>query len=199
MPTEKFSPQESLQLIQSMIDKTKMQLSNNSRYFLIWGWLTFIACTGQFILKHLVHYEKHYQAWLVIVIGMVTSIYFSIRDGKKRKVKTYVGESMNNLWMGMGISFFVMSFIMSRSGWEDNVFPFFIMMYGLGTFVSGRFLQFKPLVAGGIAAWILAIVASFLSYDYQILMGALAILVSYIIPGHLLQSIKKKETYASIG
>ena len=40
---------------------------------------------------------------------------------------------------------------------------------------------------GGIAAWIIAIAAICLSYDYQILAGATVILVSYIIPVHLLK------------
>jgi hypothetical protein len=45
MAEEKFSPEQSLQLIQSMISKTKQDLSENGIYFLVWGWLTFIACT----------------------------------------------------------------------------------------------------------------------------------------------------------
>jgi hypothetical protein len=60
----------------------------------------------------------------------------------------------------------------------------------LGTFVSGSVLKFKPLIVGGIISWILAVIAVYLSYDFQILMGGLAIFFSYIIPGHLLR--KKK-------
>lgn len=36
---ENFSPQESLQLIQSMISKTKTNISENRFYFLFWGGL----------------------------------------------------------------------------------------------------------------------------------------------------------------
>jgi hypothetical protein len=193
MPAENFSPQESLQLIQSMIDKTKRQLSANSIFFLLWGWITFIGCTGQFLLKHVLNYEKHYLVWLLVIIGAGASFYLGKKYSKTSRVKTYVGESMSSLWMGMGIGFFVLSFIISRQGWGHNVFPYFMLMYGLGTFVSGRILQFKPLVIGGIGSWVLAIVSTYLSYDYQILMAALAILVSYIIPGHLLNAMKKEE------
>ncbi|MEI9958066.1 MAG: hypothetical protein WDM90_17580 [Ferruginibacter sp.] len=49
MQEENFSPQESLQLIQSMIAKTKRDMSDNSIHFLLWGWVTFVACIGQFI------------------------------------------------------------------------------------------------------------------------------------------------------
>ena len=56
--------------------------------------------------------------------------------------------------------------------------------------VSGRLLQFKPLVAGGIINWVLACVCVLVPYDYQLLIAAAAILSSYIIPGHLISSNK---------
>ena len=188
MQQENFSPEQSLQLIQSMISKTKQDMSDNSIYFLVWGWITFIACTGQFVLKHILKYDQHYQVWWLIVVGIAFSIYQGIKEGKIQKVKTYVGDSIKYLWIGMGISYFVLSMILSKIGWNSAVFPFFIMMYGLGTFISGSILQFKPLVIGGIIAWALAIGAVYVEYDYQMLFGAAAILVSYIIPAYLLRS-----------
>jgi hypothetical protein len=187
MSNENFSPEQSLQVIQSMISKTKQDMSDNSIYFLVWGWITFVACTGQFVLKHIVKYEKHYMVWLLIIVGIAFSIYQGIREGKKQRVKTYVGDSMKWLWMGMGISFFVLSMILSEIGWGSAVFPFFIMMYGLGTFVSGNILKFRPLIIGGIIAWVIAIGAAYVEYDYQMLFGAAAILISYIIPAYMLR------------
>lgn len=187
MAEENFSPEQSLRLIQSMISKTKQNMSDNSIYFLVWGWITFFACTAQFILKHIYQYEKHYMVWLVTIIGIVFSNYHGWKEGKKVKVKTYLDENMSYLWIGMAVCFFVLSMILTRLGWGFSVFPFFIMLYGLGTFVSGNFLKFRPLVIGGIIAWILAIGATFASYDYQMLFGAAAILVSYIIPAYMLR------------
>jgi hypothetical protein len=194
MSEENFSPQESLRLIQSMISKTKEDMSDNGIYFLVWGWLTFIACTGQFILKHIYNYEKHYQVWWLIVIGVVFSVYYGAKEEKRQKVKTYIGDSIKYLWIGMGISYFVLSIILSRTGWGTVVFPFFIMMYGLGTFVSGSILRFRPLIIGGIAAWALAIGAGYVEYDYQMLFGAAAILISYIIPAYMLRYKNRHST-----
>jgi apolipoprotein N-acyltransferase len=106
---------------------------------------------------------------------------------------TYVGDSMKYLWIGIGISFFVLSIIISQTpGSWYIAYPFFIMFYGLGTFVSGMFLKFKPLIIGGIFNWVLACVCVLLPYDYQLLMAAAAILTSYIIPGHIIQPLKSK-------
>lgn len=187
MEQENFSPQESLRLIQNMINKTRQDMGDNSKHFLLWGWITFVACVGQYVLKNIFDYEKHYMVWLLIIPGIIISIYMGIKDQRTQKANTYIGDSMKYLWIGMGISFFVLSMILSRLGWNNAVFPFFTLLYGLGTFVSGKILQFKPLVYGGLAAWAMAITSVFFNYDYQILFGAAAILVSYIIPAYLLR------------
>ena len=178
MSEEEFSPEQSLRLIQSMISKTKEDMSDNGIYFLVWGWLTFLACTGQFVLKHIYNYEKHYLVWTVVIVGVVFTIYQGRKEERTIKAKTYIGESMKYLWIGMGISFFVLSMILSKLGWDTQVFPFFIMLYGLGTFVSGSLIQFRPLIIGGVAASALAVAATFVSYDYQMLFGAAAIWIS---------------------
>lgn len=188
MVQEEFSPQESLRLIQSMIEKTKQDMGDNSIHFLLWGWITLVACIGQYLLKNVFDYEKHYLVWLLLIPGIIISAYLGIKEKEKKQADTYIGDSMKYLWMGMGISFFVLSMILSRFGWNNNVFPFFMLLYGLGTFVSGQFLRFKPLVFGGLAAWALAIASVYFNYDYQMLFGAAAILVSYIIPAYLLRN-----------
>jgi hypothetical protein len=188
---ENFSPQQSLQLIQSMITKAKADLSENRFYFLLWGWVTFAAIVFQFLLKVVFKYGRHYLVWLVVIPTVIITIVYSAKKSRRHKVKTYIGESMSHLWTGIGISFFVLSFIVSNSqqGWL-YAYPFFILFYGLGTFVSGRILKFTPLVIGGIFNWALAIVCVYVHFDYQLLVTAAAIFTSYIIPGHLLGTIK---------
>jgi hypothetical protein len=188
---ENFSPQDSLELIQSMISKARNNLSENSFYFLFWGWFVFLAILLQFFLKVVLHYGHHYIVWWATIPAVIITIIYSKRKGKQKRVRTYVGESMSHLWTGIGISFFVLSMIISTTegGWMYS-YPFFILFYGLGTFVSGRILKFTPLVIGGIFNWVLACAAANVSYDYQMLLGAAAILTSYIIPGHLLRTNK---------
>ncbi|MDQ6609832.1 MAG: hypothetical protein M3Y85_08430 [Bacteroidota bacterium] len=190
---EDFSPQQSLQLIESMIKKVRSDISYNRFYFLFWGWYSFLAILGQFFLKVIIGYQHHYLVWLGVIPATIITIIRSNR-GHRNTYSTYVGDSMKYLWTGIGISFFVLSFIISTSsgGWLI-AYPFFILFYGLGTFVSGMFLKFKPLVIGGIFNWALACVCPLLPYDYQLLVAAAAILTSYIIPGYIIQNVKKES------
>jgi hypothetical protein len=187
MREENFTPQQSIELIQSMISKAKQQMYDNSIYFLVWGWLTFFGFIGQFLLKNIFNYEKHYLIWLIGFLGVAFSIYQGRKEKKTVKVSSYVDDSMKHLWTGMAICFFVLSIILTKIGWGTSVYPFFIMLYGLGTFISGLLLRFNPLVIGGLLAWGLAIGAVFVVYDYQMLFAAAAILLSYIIPAYLLR------------
>jgi hypothetical protein len=187
MEQEDFSPQQSLAVIQGMIAKTRNNMGDNAHHFLLWGWVTFAALVTQFLLKHVMGFGEHYLVWLVMIPTAFVSIYIRRRQNKTVKATSYVQDGMKYLWMGMGISFFVLSMIFSRIGWDSDIYPFFIMMYGLGTFVSGKILQFTPLVAGGIAAWIIAIAATYVTYDYQMLCAAAAIMASYIVPAYILR------------
>jgi hypothetical protein len=126
--------------------------------------------------------------WLLTFVGVIITVLQEKKDEKRNMHKSFVGESMGYLWMGIGISFFILTIIISLSiGWL-KAWPFFILFYGLGTFISGKIIQFLPFVIGGIICWILAIAAVFIPYDYQILLAAGAILCSYIIPAYLIKS-----------
>ena len=182
---EQFSPEQSLQVIQTMIDKTRRSFSDKSHYFLLWGWTTMLAFLGQFVLISVFNAARHYYIWWITIVAAIVTMVLMLKERKEEKVTTYVTESMGHLWIGMGISFFVVSLIFIKIGW-NYCYPFFIMLYGLGTFISGRILQFTPLVAGGIINWILAIAAVWFDVEYQMLFAAFALLVSYVIPGHLL-------------
>ena len=188
---ENFSPQQSLQLIESMIRKVRNDIGENRFYFLFWGWLTFLTILAQFALKVLLQYRQHYLVWIIIIPAVIITILRSNRRHNNSHT-TYIGDSMKYLWIGIGISFFVLSFIISntKGGWYI-AYPFFILFYGLGTFTSGMVLKFRPLVIGGIFNWVLACICVLLPYDYQLLTAAAAILTSYIIPGHIIQSSDK--------
>ena len=187
MEDEKFSPEKSLALIQSMIDKAKNSAADDSFYFLLWGWLVFAASTMQFVLRVILHSPYHYLAWCLMFVGIIVSTAHGYLEHRNKKVRTYIEELLNNLWIGIFLSYVFFGFIFARLGWQ-NCYPFFMLLYAVGCFVTGRALKFPPLVWGAASSWILAIVSTFTSYETNMLLSALAILLCYIIPGYLLKT-----------
>jgi hypothetical protein len=188
---KEMSPTESLSIISSMIEKTRHTFSDSSHYFLLWGYAVFIACAAQFTMMSL-GYEKSYLAWWIIIPALVIHFILVIRERKREKVSTYISEANGYLWMGIGFCFFVMAFIFAKISWQ-YCFPFYVLFYALGTFVSGSLIRFKPLIVGGIISFIIAAGISFFDYKMQILLAAISILVTYIIPGHMLRSRYKNQ------
>ena len=79
-PTDKsFSPQDSVRLIQLMIEKTKTDLSESSFDFLFWGWLAFLGMLGEYILKVVFNYPHHEIVWLIMFVGIPISIIYHKR------------------------------------------------------------------------------------------------------------------------
>jgi hypothetical protein len=61
------------------------------------------------------------------------------------------------------------------------------------TFLSGVILRFRPLRIGGICCWALSVVASYVLYDYQLLLLGLGVAIAWILPGYILKARYKKE------
>jgi hypothetical protein len=194
MEDEKLLPEDSLQLIQTMIDKVKNTVADRSFYFLLWGWLVFIASLLQFVLKVFVKYSNHGAAWNLMFVGIIVSIFRGVKDGKRRTVTTYIDDSLRYTWMSIFITQLLFVFVFMRRGDWENCYTFYMLLYAIGCFITGRIIKFPPLVWGAIGCWFLAILSTFASFDYNILLCALAILISYIIPGHLLRLNYRKKS-----
>jgi Flp pilus assembly protein TadB len=193
---KEFSASESLHLITQMIETTKNSISDRSHYFLLWGWAVVIGCLTQYFLKVILNYPQHYYAWFVTPVAIVLHFMFIYRDNRKERVKTFINEATRYLWTAVGLSFLALAFVFSKIGWV-NCYPFYILLYALGTYVSGSLIKFKPMVFGALLCFALVIVCVYLPYDFQILITAFAIIVSYIIPGYMLRSQYKQQKVVS--
>lgn len=191
---KEFSPQESLDLIRTMINKTKDAVADSTFYFLFWGWLVFGCCVASYTLKLYFHSSNHFYVWWLMPVGGVVSWIYGAKQKKKERVKSFVDEALEYVWMGVAMAFFILVIvnILSGESWK-TAFTYYILMYAIGTFVTGSLIRFKPLVIGGLINFALAVVSIRFNYDDQLLIGALAVLISYIIPGHMLRAKYQKN------
>lgn len=186
MEEKEINPTESLAIIEEMLLKTKRHFSNDSFYFILWGWLTLIASVSQFILLPMFG-EKSALVWFIMPIGGVISMIYSFKKNKQVKVKTYIDLHIAYIWAGvaLGITVLVIAMIAFHS---TVIMPLFILLYAIGTYTSGGVLQFKPLLIGGLCCFAISLLAFFVDGRYQLLLIAVAILVSYLIPGYLMKA-----------
>jgi hypothetical protein len=180
-----LSHTESLAIIQNMIATAKNNLTDNGFHFMLWGTLVIAASLAQYLLAVVFNYQYNYLPWYIMpAIGIPAAFIYESQKQKHEKVKTHFDSIFGYLWLAVGISIFLVIFISIKGGLSP--IPFIMAVVGLGTFVSGNMLNFKPLVFGSIVFWITAIVCCFAEPVLQLLINSIAMFIGYIIPGILL-------------
>ena len=181
---ENFKPEESLALINTMINKAQNKLQENGFLFIFWWWLVFLVAATFYVLVEM-KIENSFLVWYAMPAGGIFTMIYAMRQSKKEKVKSFVDDYM----MYIGIAFGISLTIILVMGWklQLNCYPMVILLYALTTFIYGGILKFMPLVIFGALSFPISVGAFFVDFHTQILLLALSVLVSYIIPGHMLQ------------
>src|SRR5437773_5763841 len=190
MQEENFSGQESLQVIESMVNKAKNQFSESGTLYLLWGWWVFICSIAEFILLNVVHYEKHWLVWWTMWAILIYQFFYLRKKRSRVRVRTYTDEIIGFVWITFLILMVLLVFLIGRVTDPNKVSlidPAFLILYGMPTFLSGIILKFRPLIIGGIGCWILSVIATFVSPEYHLLFLPIAMLIAWIIPGYLLR------------
>jgi hypothetical protein len=190
MEEENISKQESLQIIESMINKAKNQFSENGTLYLLWGWWVFICSLAQFYLLNVMQYEKNWVVWWSVWIILIYQIFYLRKKRNRYRVRTYTDEIIGFVWITFFILIVLLVFILTRINDPKTtalIDPAFLVLYGMPTFLSGIILKFRPLIIGGICCWILSVICSFIAPEYHLLMIPIAMLAAWIIPGYLLR------------
>lgn len=191
---ENISEEDGFRIINEMINTAKTAVGDNSFYYLIWGWLVFIASALNFILLVIVKTPYHWLPWPVLMgAGGIITFLYSFFAKKKEKAVSYFSKFMGYTWMAIVIGILLMGFISSNFG-VRAAYPALLIIYGIGLFISGRTFKFVPLVIGSIVCWLSGIVACYVTFDYQLILLCISVLVSYIIPGYILKWQYKHET-----
>lgn len=191
--TASLTEKESIELIQRMISKARSRSSGDGTYFLIWGYLVLITALIHYGCIQLGYAQFGGFAWLLMMVGGVLTGYLGYKEEQEQPSLSYQDHFMKHLWIGFSVSILLILFI-SMSVEPRLTYPMILVLYGLGTYVSGGALEFKPLMAAGIISWLLAPVCFFASFENQLLILALDVVLAFIIPGHwLLKMVKNEE------
>ena len=193
--TEKqMSYQESLELIQSMIDTARNKVAEDGFHFIMWGTLVIICSLLNYGLIKTGYGNISYIPWLVMpFIGVPMAFYYEKQLKKEGHVKSHIEDLIKYVWLSYAITLVLSIFYSVYMNQSPT--PSILMITGLATFTTGMSLKFKPLIAGGLIFWVLTVVCLFISPLDQLLVEAIGILFGYIIPGILLQKAAKAQSH----
>ncbi len=192
---KRINEQESIQIIMNMITSVKQDMYDNSFYYLLWGWLVFVASLSHFILLRIGSFPHPEIVWMLMPIGGVMTVIYSIRKKRNKHVKTYVDEFMKYVLIALLVCLLISLFLQGKL--QLNTYPIVLMVYGFWLFISGGAIKFKPLIVGGVINWLCAVAAFFVGFDMQLLLLATAVLLGYIIPGYMLRAKHQQQTHSA--
>ncbi len=182
---ENLDTQDSLKIITSMIQQAQGNMQKNSFYFLLWGWVITMANIGMYGLMKFTDYPHPYIVWLITIPAWILSLYHGYSKRNEARVTTHFDRIAMWSWLSFGITIFIIVFFGRKINYNLN--PIILTISAIPTLIAGVILKFKPLTWGALCFWTMGIVCFLVDSELQYLIGAVAVILGYIIPGYMLK------------
>ncbi|TGX80988.1 hypothetical protein E5358_11465 [Palleniella muris] len=209
MNDKKLTPQESMELITSMIQNSKQRVAMpDLRISVMWAVVTILTAAITWVLITVTHNPWFNFVWFAIpAIGIPANIFLASKADRIKTAKTYVDYATDRLWQIVGyiaIGISIGCFIAQQCGypqaWLAMLFYAFIIV-GFGATITGVLLKENSYVFGGLfsvfsgAAVIICTLCRIqLLYSWVIPLYMLCFLLMFIVPAFVIaKKIKSRE------
>jgi hypothetical protein len=177
--------EQSLQLITAMINKAKNEFFDTGLSSLLWGSvITFCALVT--FANYWLKWAALDYVWFLTIAAVVPQVVIGIKEGKERRYKSHEGSLIGGLWIAFAIAIFIFSYVAGAYRFSQAT-SVYLILYSIPTFTIGLGRRFRPMIVGGIACWILAILSTFTPFPYEMLYLAAGAQLAWFIPGLILR------------
>ena len=166
--------------------------------FLAWGYPTVIVLIAEFAA--LLIWNEDWCSWLwagIPLIGMPLMIYFLNEDYERTHRRTLDQNVILMMWIFIGFACCLGGAAMSVTGvFQQSFFALLSLLCGIGCFMTGIILHFRPKTICGIIASFLSVIPLFFQGDlwpWQLLVTAIIVTIALIIPGHMFRHYVKRQ------
>ncbi len=180
---KELSQQESLALIQEMINKAKNSFVETGIGPLVWGGLV-CFCSLFLFAEIQFNFFIGFDIFLLVFIAFAVQMYYAFKP-KIKQVRSYDAKAMNAVWSTFAVCM-LMTMHYNMATHTDHV-EVFLMLYGVPTFITGRIKKFAPMIIGGIICWICSILSCYTPGKIDVLLVAISAAAAWLIPGIILR------------
>ncbi len=177
---------ESLELIASMIQRTRRDYLDSGLSALLWGSVISFCSLAAYLNQVAWHIPRFDYIWFLTFAAVIPQVIIAVREAKARKIKTYEEGYMGGIWISFAIAVFLLNFIFARYNSEAQA-AIYLMLYGVPTFATGYSRRFAPMLIGGIACWGFAVLSLYVGYPNTLLCITGGALIAWFIPGLILR------------
>ena len=168
--------------------------------FLAWGYPTAFFLFIEFIA--LIVWNENWCNWLwagIPIVGIPLMMYFINEDYERTRRRTLNQNIILMMWVFIGFASFIGGFAMGCAELFEQFFcTFMSLLCGMGCYMTGIILHFRPKTICGIMGAVLSVVPLFFQGDlwpWQLLITAIITVIVLIIPGHMYRHYVKQSTF----
>ncbi|MBI2731396.1 MAG: hypothetical protein HYX40_11720 [Sphingobacteriales bacterium] len=193
MEEKRFSPTESLSLIESMIKQAKSAERNNGLGWILWGWLLFGTSVGYY-MAILAKWPYRGYIWPAFGMAAIALMLYTFLGRAIIKhnapVKTYTSQLLGKLTLAFFISLMIFTYGNYATGVDRNGlnFGYLLVLYAIWMFIFAAAFQFKWFYWGAAFNWLGAIIIFYYKEKLGaeiLLVHAACVALGYLIPGHI--------------
>lgn len=190
---KQMTHEESLELIQSMINTARHKVADDGFHLILWGVLVIICSLLNYFFLQAGYGNWSGLPWLFMpVVGVPAGIIYERSFRRSAGIRTVVDTNIKYLWWSYGGALFLVLFYSGSI--QVSPVPYILMITGMVTFASGLMLRFRPMMAGGVVFFILTLACLWVQPVDQLLLEALGVFLGYIVPGIILRRLSKSQT-----
>jgi hypothetical protein len=200
----KLTEQQSLSIINEMIDRARNNVQKGSATSMIfWGYAVAGTALLNFVLLQVLplmglSLNLSFWVWTLMIPCEIVSYFIHRKIDRKALVKTHIDTIVSSAWKAFAIAaatliafIFLLAFGMHEHRLFLLITPLIMLMVAMQQYVTAKATRFKPFTCGAIIMWAGAmstvVLYFFLSNaSFQFLVLAICIILSYVLPGHLL-------------
>ncbi len=171
--------------------------------FLAWGYPTAFFLLVEFVA--LILWNKNWCEWIwmgIPLVGAPLMVYFLHKDYERTGSRTLEQNVILRMWIYVGFVSCVGGASLGFAGVFEQCYCMFQgLLIGMGCFLTGLILRYRPKVVCGIIGSALSFLPLFFQGEYwhwQLLIAAGVTIIALVIPGHLFRNYVKQQTQASL-
>jgi hypothetical protein len=181
-----INPEQSLAIIQQMMDSARAKFEENGLTYLVWGTLSALAGVAHFLLLRSQQYHLIFLPYLCLMLaGNAFTVWYYRSKPIKRTKYNPISILIRRLWLIIALNANILGFFLFPV-LHNNVTPVILVLLSIGVGVSGLAVRSLLLVWAGASINVIGIVSFFVPPDYQPLMLSLAATTAMLIPGMIL-------------
>lgn len=199
MEEKRLTEHESINIIATMISRTKERYIGDGNIMLLWGWLTILVTCLVWLMLALTRNPAWNWLWFLIpVVGGIATPIMAKKSEYKRGVTTYSDKISSQIWLTVGIIAIVCTIICLGFGimgirvWT-LMFIYALIIVPFAEIAQGLIVREKSLIAGGACGVVIGLfttsclICDIPLFAYWFLpMYILAFACMMLIPGYII-------------